>query len=157
MKTINKVRILLILFIVMLVLSGITAFPLRTETAFLNLHKDIFPAFMSSWIEQVYQAIAQTPDLILYGTDWLAFAHLVIALFFIPVYINPVKYKVNLVIAMAACGAVLILAFVCGPLRGIPIFHRLIDCSFGLIGFIPLFVAYKKISQLEINSSNHSS
>jgi hypothetical protein len=36
-------------------------------------------------------------------------------------------------------------------LRGIPLFHQLIDCSFGIIGFIPLYYCYKKIKSLENN------
>lgn len=153
MKPITKLRSILIAFIVMLVLSGVTAFPLRTEVNFLFLHKNSFPGFMQNWIEEVYSAIAQTPDLVLYGTDWLAFAHIIIALFFIPVYIDPVKHKVNLVIGMIACAAILPLAFICGPIRGIPFFHQLIDCSFGLIGIVFLLYVLKYINKL--NPSHH--
>ena len=153
MKPITKLRSILIAFIVMLVLSGVTAFPLRTEVNFLFLHKNSFPGFMQNWIEEVYSAIAQTPDLVLYGTDWLAFAHIIIALFFIPVYIDPVKHKVNLVIGMIACAAILPLAFICGPIRGIPFFHQLIDCSFGVIGIAFLFFILTHINKL--NPSHH--
>ncbi|MFT4637937.1 MAG: hypothetical protein ACI8T1_001253 [Verrucomicrobiales bacterium] len=38
-----------------------------------------------------------------YGTDWLAFGHLVIALFFIPVWKNPVRNIANLRAGIAAC------------------------------------------------------
>ena len=145
----KQIRILLIVFITLLVLSGVTAFPLRTEMEFLNLHKNAFPNALAIWIETVYDSVKQTPDVVLYGTDWLAFAHIIIALFFIPVYINPIKNKANLIVAMVACGAVFILAFVCGPIRGIPFFHQLIDCSFGFIGFFPLWFVYRKVDQLE--------
>ena len=97
----------------------------------------------------MYLNINQTPDVILYGTDWLAFAHLVIALFFIGVYIDPVKNKFNVVVGMIACAGVFPLAFIMGPLRGIPFFHQLIDCSFGVLGLIPLMIVYKKIKKLE--------
>ena len=40
--------------------------------------------------------------------------------------------------AMLACAGVIILALVCGPIRGIPVFWTLIDCSFGIVGAIPL-------------------
>ena len=152
MKTLTKIRTALVIFIVLLVLSGVTAFPLRTEMDFLIRHKTAFPDFMSQWIEEIYTAVAKTPDLVLYGTDWLAFAHIIIALFFIPVYKDPVRYKANLLVAMTACGAVFLLAFICGPIRGIPFFHQLIDCSFGALGLIPLIYVYKKITQLETNS-----
>jgi hypothetical protein len=113
MKTITKIRTALAIFIVFLVLSGVTAFPLRTEMSFLYQYKNVFPEYMSSWIEEVYLNILSTPDLVLYGTDWLAFAHIIVALFFIPVYIDPVRYKANLVFAMAACVAIFPLAFIC--------------------------------------------
>jgi len=39
--------------------------------------------------------------------------------------------------------------FIAGYLRGIPLFWRLIDCSFGLIGGLLLFTCYRKIKVLE--------
>lgn len=153
MKTI---RFILLLFIILLLLSGITAFPLRTEIAFLTEHDSWLPEFMRLWINQIHRAIGQTPDLVLYGTDWLAFAHIIIALFFIPVYVDPVKYKVNILVAMVACGAVFIIAFICGPIRGIPFFHQLIDCAFGFIGFWPLLFIYRKTLHLETMNSKEN-
>lgn len=153
MKTHTKIRTALVLFIVLLVFSGITAFPLKTEMAFLVVHRDMFPSSLSLWIEDVCRAISQTPNVVLYGTDWLAFAHIIIALFFIPVYIDPVKYKVNLIIGMIACSAVFPLAFICGPIRGIPFFHQLIDCSFGLIGILFLFFILSDINKLKSHTT----
>jgi len=40
-------------------------------------------------------------------------------------------------------------ALVFGGLRGIPLWWRLIDCSFGLFGFIPLWFCRKWTSELE--------
>jgi len=40
-------------------------------------------------------------------------------------------------------------AFVFGGLRGIPFWWRLIDCSFGLFGFIPLWLCRKYARGLE--------
>lgn len=37
-----------------------------------------------------------------------------------------------------------------GPIRGIPWFHILIDCSFGIIGIIPLWITRKWIKKLEV-------
>src|SRR6218665_1268987 len=90
-RTLRRLRSALAIFIVLLALSGITAFPLVTEIDFLFAHKDWFPGFLMQWIAEVHRAIHKTPATLLYGTDWLAFAHLVIGLFFIPVCIDPVK------------------------------------------------------------------
>jgi hypothetical protein len=149
MKTKKQIRLLLLSFIVLLALSGITAFPLRTEMDFLRTHAHQFPNFLHHWILKVHAAINATPDTVLYGTDWLAFAHLVIGLFFIPVYINPIKYAINLRMAQIACIGVFPLAFICGPIRDIPFFHQVIDCSFGFFGFLLLAFIYKRIQHLE--------
>ncbi len=135
-------------FIILLVLSGITAFPIRSEIEFLVNHATAFPPFFQNWIMQLSSSIQQTPDVILYGTDWLAFAHIIIALFFIPVFIDPVKYKINLNMGMLACLLVFPLAFICGPIRNIPFFHQLIDCSFGLIGIAFLYFIHVRIKKL---------
>jgi Na+/melibiose symporter-like transporter len=50
---------------------------------------------------------------------------------------------------MIACVMVLPLAFICGPVRDIPFFWQLIDCSFGVFGFIPLYMCYRKTKVLE--------
>ena len=49
---------------------------------------------------------------------------------------------------MIACGLVVPLALICGPLRGIPFFWRLIDCSFGILGIIPLWIARNDIRRI---------
>lgn len=151
MQTIKQIRILVILFIISLALSGITAFPLSSEMNFLETQKELFPSLFGNWISEVNKAIKQTDSVVLYGTDWLAFAHLIIASFFIGVYKDPVKNKFIVQIGIIACFAVFPLAFICGPIRGIPLFHQIIDCCFGIIGLIPLTIIYKKIKQLEQN------
>jgi hypothetical protein len=40
------------------------------------------------------------------------------------------------------------LAFICGPLRGIPFWWRIIDCSFGLLCLPPLLFALRKVRSL---------
>src|SRR5690606_898618 len=131
-------RLLIMLFIVLLTLSGVTAFPLKTEVSWIMDSISFWPPAWQGWILAVSEAVHESPELMFYGTDWLAFAHLVIALFFIPVYCNPTRYKANLIAGMLACIGVLPLAFICGPLRGIPFFHQLVDCAFGVLGFILL-------------------
>lgn len=154
MATIKQIRRLIIFFIISLALSGITAFPLQTEMDFLQQHCGSFPDFMCKWITEVNTSISQTDPIVLYGTDWLAFAHLIISLFFVGVYINPAKNKFIVQVGMIACVAVFPLAFICGPIRGIPFFHQIIDCCFGIIGFVPLLIIYKKIKQLEFIEHN---
>lgn len=136
-------------FILLLALSGITAFPLVAEVGWMMDNIDAFPRFFHPWIIRVSQAVTATPDVILYGTDWLAFAHIIIALFFVGVYLDPVRNKFIVDIGIVACFAIFPLAFICGPLRDIPFYHQLIDCSFGALGMIPLLYVKRRINLLE--------
>jgi len=142
----KRIRRLIILFIVCLVLSGVTAFPIETELKILNA------TISSDWINKVYLAVKSTNDnypYLSYGTDWLAFAHLVIAVAFIGPLRNPLKNIWVIEFGMIACLMVFPLAFIAGPIRGIPFYWQLIDCSFGASGFALLYYCYRNILELE--------
>jgi hypothetical protein len=155
----RSIRLWLSLFIAGLVLSGITAFPLEHETgwlaAFLAAHP-VLPRGIILWIDRVHHALYEDSihaPFLAYGTDWLAFAHLVLAVAFIGPLIDPVRNKWVLQFGLIACAGVLALALVAGPIRGIPLPWRIIDCSFGVFAAIPLLIALRKTSQLEKSSS----
>lgn len=84
-----------------------------------------------------------------YGTDWLAFGHIVIGLAFLGVLRDPIRNRWIVEWGMIACALVIPLAMICGPIRGIPFYWRLIDCSFGVFGIIPLALARSYILRLE--------
>ena len=138
--------------IVGLVLSGLTAFPLLAELKLLAgwlgapatdgagvMHELRF------WITRVRDGLQDmygTYPWIAYGTDWLAFGHLVIALFFVGPLLYPRRDHRNTLLAgMVACVGVIPLAFIAGEVRGIPWGWRLIDCAFGVVGIVPLLIA----------------
>jgi hypothetical protein len=58
---------------------------------------------------------------------------------------DPVKNVWVVEFGMIACVLVIPLALICGPLRGVPWFWRLIDCSFGVFGLVPLEIARRMI------------
>lgn len=145
---------MIIFFMIALALSGITAFPAEAELHWLLQHPSLVPSSLQNWLQSCYDALKDTNakyPMLAYGYDWLAFAHLVIAMAFIGPLKDPVKNKWVIDWAILACFAVFPLAFICGPIRQIPIFHILIDCAFGIIGLIPLFICKKWIKQLEKN------
>lgn len=148
-KDLKVIRRIILVFMTLLILSGLTAFPLVTEVDWMIKNLEAFPVYFHSWIIDVYQAIHQTPSIVLYGTDWLAFAHIIISLFFIGVYQNPVRNKFIVNVGIAACLLIFPIAFICGPIRGIPFYHQVIDCCFGLFGLIPLIFIRCKIKHLE--------
>jgi len=151
----KRIRTWIVLFIVLLILSGVTAFPIETELAFLIQHVSSFPEFMQTWLRTIYDEVKTVninyPHLS-YGTDWLAFAHIVIATVFIGPLINPVKNIWVIQFGMIACIMVFPLALIAGPIRQIPFFWQLIDCSFGVFGLIPLYITHKNIRLLELQN-----
>ena len=158
-RLLRRTRLWLVFFIIGLVLSGITAFPLESETALLNriCHVPQVPPpagepALQSWLRRVHDGIVSTNRVfpfMAYGTDWLAFAHLVIAIAFIGPLIDPVRNKWVLQFGVIACAGVIPLALIAGPIRGIPPYWRLIDCSFGLLGVIPLLICLYYVRQIE--------
>jgi hypothetical protein len=138
-----------------LVLSGITALPLETESALLHAflrHAGVPPGCdLSIWLRTVQRALsasnAQYPFLS-YGTDWLGFAHLVIAVAFVGPWRDPVRNQWVITFGLA-CAGVLPLALIAGAVRGIPFYWRLVDCSFGVAGAIPLWRCRRLVARLE--------
>jgi hypothetical protein len=146
------------LFITGLVLSGVTAFPLLLELRLLGAWAGVtdHAAYASHeglarWIGYVWHGLevthAQFPFLA-YGTDWLAFGHLMIALFFIGPWRDPVANAWVLKVGLACCALVIPLAFICGPLRGIPFWWRVLDGSFGVFGALPLLYCLRLVQRM---------
>lgn len=143
-----RFRIAVGVFIAGLLLSGVTAFPLLQEMRWLSAWLGVADAPSAAghtglkfWILSVRFGLedmyARYPW-IAYGTDWLAFGHIAIALFFIEPWRRPAGSRPVLLAGIAACVLVVPLALICGEIRGIPFYWRLIDCSFGLFGLVPL-------------------
>ncbi len=153
-KLILRIRLMIGIFVLLLILSGVTAFPIYSELQWL-MDKNIFSpdTILGGWLLTVWNGIREMGDkhgFLFYGYDWLAFAHIVIAMAFIGPFRDPVRNKWVIDWGILSCLAVLPLAFIAGPIRGIPWFHILIDCAFGVIGLFPLFLLKKWINELEI-------
>ena len=156
-KSTPAIRAWLIAFIVCLAISGLTAFPLVAELQLGSsvLHslgiQHVLPSFVD-WIDHIRNGVEVTNanyPFIFYGTDWLAFAHLMIAVAFIGPLLDPVRNIWVVQFGMIACACVIPLAAIAGPIRGIPLGWELIDMSFGVVGIIPLTVVYRLIRRLE--------
>jgi hypothetical protein len=161
-QRLTRIRTWLWLFVAGLLLAGITAFPLEWESRVLSqwLHGsgswagDAFPPMMA-WIDQVRYGLAVSYHRypwLAYGTDWLAFGHITIAIAFAGPIRDPVRNKWVVQFGMIACVLVIPLAAICGPLRGIPWFWMPVDMSFGVVGIVPLMLAYRHIRALEASS-----
>ena len=126
----RRIRLCLTLFITGLLLSGLTAFPIQTELRGLltllstNALRPIAEStHLLPWIERVSDALTATNahyPFLAYGTDWLAFGHLAIAIAFIGPYIDPIRNKWIVTFGLIACAGVIPLALIAGQIRGIP-------------------------------------
>jgi len=135
----KSIRTLLLIFIVCLFLSGLSAIPVHTE---LTILERLFPASsVGFWINKVhlaYNAVNDQHPFLFYGYDWLAFAHFVLAILFMGPYRDPITNIWVIQFGLISCVLIIPFAFTAGYFRGIPIGWRFIDCSFGVIGFILL-------------------
>ncbi|MCX5662315.1 MAG: hypothetical protein NTW19_21760 [Planctomycetota bacterium] len=152
-RTLLRIRVILALFVAGLVVSGLTAFPLEAEVRWLaGMFGSDDPSALARWLRTVRDGLADTNQrypFLAYGTDWLAFAHLVIAVVFWGPIRDPVRNVWVIHFGLIACAAVVPLALVAGEVRGIPLGWRLIDCSFGLFGSLPLMLAWRWTKALE--------
>ena len=150
----SRIRGMLIFFMIALVVSGATAFPVYAELRWALTGDNPYQGPGRDWLMQVWQGVSDTQHtypFLFYGFDWLAFAHLVIAMLFIGPYRDPVRNKWVIDWAMLACISVLPLALIAGSIRGIPWYHIVVDCCFGIFGLIPLSLLRRWIRQLEIS------
>lgn len=149
----KRIRLLTWVMIVGLVVSGATAIPLQTELNLAHQWLKFDPnSGLGHWLGTIREGLNTTYakyPFIAYGTDWLAFGHFAIALAFVGALKDPVRNVWLFTFGMLACAAIIPYAFTFGQVRDIPIFWRLIDCSFGVIGFVPLWFCRKYALELE--------
>jgi hypothetical protein len=83
-----------------------------------------------------------------YGTDWLAFGHVAIAIAFLGVLQDPRRNIWVVHFGIIACLLIVPWTLIFGAIRKIPFFWQLIDMSFGLVGLLPLWLARQSILKL---------
>ena len=151
---VKKIKCLLAVFIAGLTISGLTAFPIQTE---LDVATELIRKYqwnnpVSQWLLQASQGVSETNarfPFMAYGTDWLAFAHLVLAIAFVGPLRDPVRNIWVIEFGLIACALIIPLALVAGEVRGIPLFWRLFDCQFGICGGLILMTCYRSTKDLE--------
>jgi len=165
-KTLRKIKWLTWLFIIGLVVGGATAIPLEWE---LNLTAKLLgvagysiaqaPDGFTRWILKVREAVRESNashPFMAYGTDWLAFGHFAIAIAFIGALRDPIRNRWLFAFGMIACVLVIPYALVFGAIRGIPVYWRLIDGSFGVFGFFPMWLCHRWARQIELSNLKRS-
>lgn len=77
----------------------------------------------------------------------MAFGHFVIAIVFIGAWRDPVRNIWLFEFGLIACALVIPYALIFGAVRGIPMWWRLIDCSFGVFGAMPLWLCHREAAK----------
>jgi hypothetical protein len=160
----GRIRALTWVFILGLVIAGATAIPLQWEMDILaklpgaaNKSSAEVPGGITHWILTVRGALRDTNaryPFMAYGTDWLAFGHFAIAVVFIGALRDPVRNAWLFTFGMIACAMIVPYAMVFGGMRGIPFGWRLIDCSFGMFGIIPVWLCRRWVKEIEAGRPN---
>jgi hypothetical protein len=150
----TQIRLRIMLVIAGLVFSGVTTFPIEWELQIADrwVSENRWDNLFSHWIEDAYRGVQKTNSaypFIAYGSDWLGFAHLVIAIVFIGPLRDPIRNRWVVEFGIIACVLIFPFAFLAGHVREIPIFWRFIDCTFGIVGGAILFDCNHKIKLWE--------
>ena len=152
------VRNWLRVFIAALFVSGFTAIPVEQELTYVINHFP-FEGSIKGFLDEVLIGIRHTSKdypFLFYSYDWLAFAHFALAILFIGPLRDPVKNKWVIEFGVIACILIIPFAMIAGHFRGMPFWWRLIDCSFGIIGLLPLTICLKNIKRLEVEEKEKS-
>ena len=154
----RRIKWLTWFFIIGLFLSGATAIPLNWELDLLvkwfgldGQTSATATSELGRWLltaREALQDVSAKHPVLFYGTDWLAFGHFVIALAFVGALRDPVRNRWLFDFGLIACVLVIPYALVFGTIRGIPFWWRLIDCSFGVLGFVPLWFCRRWVREL---------
>jgi len=148
----RKIKIAIIITIAGLLLNGISAVPLRTELKILLSRPDALPQFLHDWWLYVNKGVKETTSnypFMRYGFDWLAFAHLLIAIAFIGPLRDPIKNEWVIRWGMIASALSVVMALGWERLRGIPLWWSCIDAAIAIVAFIVLWLCNNWIKELK--------
>jgi hypothetical protein len=161
-----RYRLSMAVFLFGLIVSGLTAFPLLWELEILcrwfGVPESVDGGSLDGvpyWLARIRDGLRANHEhspFMAYVSDWLAFAHLAIAVFFIGPLVQPALHRWTLWSGIIACIGVVPLAHIAGPMRGIPIGWRWLDCMFGIFGSLPLIyclMLQKRICDLQRSQS----
>jgi hypothetical protein len=156
MKSLKRAKYMIGIVAFGLLVSAVTIWPMVKELKLMvriiggdsaatgHLH-----GFLLRVIEGIEEVNAAYPFLF-YGYDWLAFAHIVLAILFMGAMRDPVRNVWVVQFGLIACALIPILAGISIPLRGLPWWWFWVDFAFAPAAAIPLWVALRDIR----NTSN---
>lgn len=155
MQSLTRAKLMLAIVAFGLFMSGVTIWPAIPElkTAVWIVWGNTPPtgtlhAFVLKAIEGLEYMNANY-RFMLYGYDWLAFAHIGLAILFAGAIRDPVKNIWVVQCGLILCILIPILAGICIPIRGLPSIWFLFDFIFAPGAGIPLLIALHDIRKIE--------
>jgi hypothetical protein len=160
MKNLKRSKWMLAIVSFGLFVSGATIWPALWELK--TLVRIIWGDQEPTWIlhKFILQAIAGLESLqkdqsfLMYGFDWLAFAHIMLAILFAGAIRDPVRNKWIVQCGLIMCALIPVLGAICIPLRHIPLIWMWIDFSFAPAAALPLYIALRDIRKVELLEKN---
>jgi len=144
------VRVLLAIVAFGLFVSGVTIWPWEWELErILGLTSEV--PVLHAVVEGILadmRDLRSRDSFVLYGLDWLAYAHLVLTALFVMAMKDPVRNILVVRFGLLCCLTVPLLAAICVPLRGLPWWWVFIDSSFAICA-VPLWLALRELKRLE--------
>ena len=142
-----------------LLVSGITVWPAVPELRIAveivwggGAPTDGLHGFVMHAIERLEFVQAHYPFM-LYAHDWLAFAHIMLAILFAGAIRDPVRNVWIVQCGLIMCALVPVLAGICIPLRGMPLVWFWIDFAFAPAAALPLWIALRDIKRTEADAA----
>jgi len=138
-----------------LLVSGVTVWPAQSE---LNLIVQVLwgedkpTGALHRFLVNVLQGLESTNanyPFMFYAHDWLAFAHVMLAILFAGAIRDPARNVWVIQCGLIMCASIPILAGVCIPIRGLPSWWFFIDFAFAPAAAIPLWIALRDVTAHE--------
>ena len=141
-----------------LVVSGVTVWPAVAELKMairiiwgVGEPIGVLHAFLLKAVEGL-ESVEADYRFMLYAHDWLAFAHLVLAILFAGAIRDPVRNVWIVQCGLIMCALVPVLAGICIPIRGLPLVWFWVDSAFAPAAALPLWIALRDIRRVEAQS-----
>lgn len=155
MNRLARAKWMLVIVAFGLFVSGVTVWPAISELKAIvwliwgsSAPSGELHVFLLKAIAGLEATKAQYPFM-LYAHDWLAFAHLMLAILFAGAVRDPVRNKWIVQCGLIMCALVPVLAGVCIAIRELPGWWFLIDFAFAPGAALPLWIAYRDIRAIE--------
>ena len=138
-----------------LFVSGVTVWPAIPELKFavsLLYGEQVPKGGLHLFLTEIISALEYTNEnhpYLLYGYDWLAFAHICLAILFAGAIRDPIRNKWIVECGLIMCLLIPVLAGICIPIRGIPPYWFFFDMIFAPGAGIPLYIALRDIRKEE--------